>query len=148
MKKLLALVTFLAFTASMTCAQDGITKQANGPSMEFELTTLDYGTIEKGSEPVRYFNFTNVGSEPLIIKNAKGSCGCTTPDWPKEPIMPGEKATITVKYDTNRVGAFTKTVTLTTNEEVGTRVLTIKGTVQKPEDEQSVPAVKNGLNKG
>jgi hypothetical protein len=64
-----------------------------------------------------------------VIQNAQGSCGCTLPEYPKQPIMPGEGAEIKVRYDTNRVGDFTKTVTLTTNEITPNRVLTIRGKV-------------------
>lgn len=99
--------------------------------MKFENTTIDYGTIEQGSEPLRKFTFENTGKEPLIISNAQGSCGCTVPSWPKEPIAAGQKSTIDVRYDTNRVGPFTKTVTLTTNvPDQQNIVLTIKGEVK------------------
>jgi len=91
-------------------AEDG------GPFMEFESLTVDYGTIDQHSEPLRLLKFSNNGDEPLVITNAKGSCGCTVPTWPKEPIMPGESADIEIRYATNRVGPFTKTVKFTTNE--------------------------------
>lgn len=102
---------------------------AKGAVATFEKTEIDYGKITQGSEPLRVFTFKNTGSEPLIISNAAGSCGCTVPTFPKEPIMPGQSSKIEVRYDTQRVGAFTKTVTLTTNEANPTRVLTIKGDV-------------------
>jgi hypothetical protein len=99
--------------------------------MKFETDLIDYGTIKKGGDPLRKFTFKNTGSEPLIIKNAQGSCGCTVPTYPHEPIMPGQSASIDVRYDTQRVGAFTKTVTLTTNSaDAETKVLTIKGLVE------------------
>ena len=99
--------------------------------MKFETDLVDYGTIKKGADPLRKFTFKNTGSEPLIIKNAQGSCGCTVPTYPKEPIMPGQSAAIEVRYDTQRIGAFTKTVTLTTNSsDAETKVLTIKGVVE------------------
>jgi hypothetical protein len=99
--------------------------------MDFVTDVMDYGTIKKGSERVRKFSFKNTGTEPLIISNATGSCGCTVPTYPKEPIMPGASATIDVNYDTNREGPFTKTVTLTTNAEgQESKLLTIKGTVE------------------
>lgn len=79
---------------------------------------LDYGTVEMNAEPLRIVKFTNTGTEPLIIKNARGSCGCTVPTWPKEPIMPGETGQIEVRYATNRVGPINKKVTITTNEAV------------------------------
>lgn len=108
--------------------------------MKFESTTIDYGTIEQGSEPLRKFTFENTGKEPLIISNAQGSCGCTVPSWPKEPIAPGQKSTIDVRYDTNRVGPFTKTVTLTTNiADQPNTVLTIKGEVKAKPSDPSAP---------
>ncbi len=102
--------------------------------IEFETLEINYGSIEKGANGVREFKFTNTGSAPLIISNAQGSCGCTVPTWPKEPIMPGQSNVIKVNYDTQRVGAFTKYVTLTTNATSNTSTkLKIFGVV-KPED--------------
>ena len=138
MKQVLAILAFVFVGAFAAQAQ-------TGPVMTFEKTTIDYGTIEKGSEPIRKAMFTNTGNEPLIIKNAKGSCGCTTPNWPKEPIMPGESASIDIRYDTNREGAFTKTVTLTTNETPSERTITIKGDVKPGKKEESVPPAAGGL---
>ncbi|MFY0483805.1 DUF1573 domain-containing protein [Flavobacterium sp. PLA-1-15] len=104
--------------------------KVTGPGIVFESETIDYGTVEYKSDGKREFVFTNNGTEPLIIKNAQGSCGCTVPTWPKEPIAPGAKAVIGVKYDTARGGqAFTKTITLTTNAANPTTTLTIKGNV-------------------
>ena len=81
-----------------------------GAVAQFDKTEFDYGKIEKGSDPLRKFVFKNVGDEPLVISNAQGSCGCTVPTWPKEPIMPGQTATIDVRYDTQRTGPFSKHV--------------------------------------
>jgi hypothetical protein len=126
-----------------------VSANAQGPVMTFKTTTVDYGSIAKGSDRVRNFEFTNTGNEPLIIKSAKGSCGCTVPTYPKEPIMPGETAKIEVNYDTNREGMFTKTVTITTNEATDTHTLTIKGDVKPGAPAQeSVPASGSGLQKG
>jgi Protein of unknown function (DUF1573) len=136
MKQFVAVIAFMAFGAVCSFAQ---------PNMTFKVTTIDYGTIEKGSEPLRKFEFTNTGTEPLIIKNAKGSCGCTVPTYPKEPIMPGETNVIEVRYDTNRIGAINKTVTLTTNEAVDTKTLTIKGEVKDSGSAPAVPASNGGL---
>ncbi len=94
-------------------------------------TEWNYGTIEKSSTGVRFFKFTNTGQKPLIISKAKGSCGCTVPSYPKEAIMPGASAYIKVKYDTKRVGPFTKYVTLTTNATANTSTrLKISGVVE------------------
>lgn len=140
MKKVLAILAFVAVYATASSAQ-----AVSGPVMTFDVTTIDYGNIDKGAEPLRKFKFTNTGNEPLIIKTAKGSCGCTVPTYPKEPIMPGESNVIEVRYDTQRVGAFTKTVTITTNEATDTRMLTIKGEVKAPATQESVPAGNGGL---
>lgn len=148
MKKLLSLLTVLALFATVTFAQDGTTPATpadGGPKMNFEQMEVDYGTIEQGSDPLRVFKFTNTGDEPLIISKAKGSCGCTVPKYPQEPILPGEAAEIEVRYDTNRIGPFQKTVTLTTNESNPTHTLKIKGKVNPKPTEESVPASKGGF---
>ena len=135
MTKLFTTLSFLFVMFVGVYAQEATPAQAtstSGAQIEFESTTIDYGTIEQDSERQRIFTFTNTGTEPLIISNAKGSCGCTVPTWPKEPIMPGKKGEIKVNYDTHRIGTFRKTVTLTTNTNPSTIVLTIKGTVNAP----------------
>lgn len=101
----------------------------DGATIDFVTETLDYGTIEHNSNGVRYFEFKNNGTEPLIISNCKGSCGCTVPQCPKEPILPGEIGKIQVKYATNRVGAFTKTITVTSNAVSPSKTIKIKGKV-------------------
>lgn len=112
----------------------------SGPVMQLSSTEVDYGTIDKGGDPLRIVKFKNTGTEPLVVKSAKGSCGCTVPSYPQNPIMPGETSQIEIRYDTNRVGPFTKTVTLTTNENTETRIITIKGTVKDTPAAPSVPA--------
>jgi len=102
----------------------------NAPKFQFETEVIDYGTIEHNANGDREFKFTNTGKEPLVISDAKGSCGCTTPSWPKEPIKPGASSVIKVHYATDRVGSFEKTVTLTSNADTPTKVLKIKGTVK------------------
>jgi hypothetical protein len=106
------------------------TAKVEGAGMIFENETIDYGTIAHNADGKREFVFTNNGTKPLIITNTQGSCGCTVPTTPKEPIAPGAKGIIGVKYATDRVGAFTKTVTVTSNAEgQPSKVLTIKGTI-------------------
>ena len=111
----------------------------DGPSMLFDTETIDYGNVAFGGEGKREFVLTNNGNKPLIISNAQGSCGCTVPSYPKDPIAPGGKAIIGVKYDTNRAGAISKSITLTTNV-VGqeNKIIYIKGTVLP--SPQAVPA--------
>ncbi len=137
MKKFVALFAFILFVSAAAFAQ---------PKAQFDLKKLDYGTIDKGSEPLRIFKFKNVGTEPLIIKNAKGSCGCTVPKPPKDPIMPGEEANLEVRYDTKRIGKFTKTVTLTTNDPDNPKtVLTIHGEVKPVKAKKTLPQKKSAL---
>jgi hypothetical protein len=109
----------------------------NAAKFKFESEVIDYGTIEHNADGNREFKFTNIGKEPLIISNAVGSCGCTTPQWPKEPIKPGGTGVIKVHYATDRVGSFEKTVTLTSNADVPSKVIKIKGVV-KPDPTPAV----------
>lgn len=102
----------------------------NAPEITFEQEVIDYGTIEYGSSGDREFKFKNTGKEPLIIQSATGSCGCTVPTAPKEPIKPGDTGVIKVNYDTKRVGNFDKTVTIVSNSKTPTKVLRIKGVVK------------------
>lgn len=123
------------------------TPKVQGPDMTFETTIVDFGTIQQGSEPVRVAKFTNNGTEPLLVKSANGSCGCTVPTWPKDPIMPGETSEIKVRYDTNRVGDINKTVTVNTNIEGKQIVLSVKGKVlAKPADASAPAGTKNMMN--
>ena len=144
MKKLFSLLTLLTFAASVTFAQVQSTdaKTAEGPQMELSSTTVDFGTIVQDSDPFRTITFKNVGTEPLIIKNAKGSCGCTVPTYEKAPILPGEESEIKIRYATNRLGKINKTVTLFTNEgQDSKRVIKVVGMVnKKPAQEEAVPS--------
>ncbi len=125
-------------------AVTAIGAKLEGAGMLFENETIDYGTIPHNADGNREFVFTNNGSKPLIITNATGSCGCTVPTTPKEPIAPGAKGRIGVKYATDRVGAFTKTVTVTSNAEgQATKTLTIKGTVLADEKSSTTPTTKS-----
>ena len=100
--------------------------------IEFKSDTIDYGTIDKGADGVRIFEFTNTGNEPLIISKVSSSCGCTIPKKPKDPILPGKTGEIEVKYDTNRVNPIRKTITVISNAETPTVALKIKGLVVDP----------------
>ena len=107
-----------------------LTAQVSGPMINFEIETIDYGEISKGSDGFRTFIFENTGNAPLEIQGVRSSCGCTIPKKPKVPIAPGDKGEITVKYDTNRVGVFRKTITVNTNVSSKAIIaLKIKGNV-------------------
>ena len=143
MKKFLATFSMVALLFAFASAQTvttEATKSVSGPVMTFDKIDMDYGTIAQGADPLRKFKFKNTGTEPLVIKNARGSCGCTVPNYKKEPVMPGETSEVEVRYDTQRVGPFTKTVTIETNEGDQARVLTIHGTVNEKPAEPSVPS--------
>jgi hypothetical protein len=145
----LLILSFLAVTTVK--AQDNAAPAApkvdnpNAAEITFETELHDYGTIPQGADGTCEFKFKNTGKEPLIITNARGSCGCTVPTYPKEPIAKGQTAVIKVHYDTKRVGAFTKTVTINSNAKSDTKVLTIKGLVEASEEstDQTMPLKKS-----
>jgi len=105
------------------------------PKMDFEATEWDFGEINQGDVVKYAFEFTNSGSDPLIITNAKGSCGCTVPEWPRAPVAPGESGVIDVKFDSKgKKGKQNKRVTLTTNMVPSQQILIVKGQVNLKEE--------------
>lgn len=116
-----------------------ISQAQSGAQITFETPTFDFGEIPEGPKVETFFKFKNTGNEPLIISNAKGSCGCTVPQWPKDPILPNQEASIKVVYNTaGRLGNFIKSVTLTSNAINATERINIKGKViAEPEEETS-----------
>lgn len=121
--KNLIVILFVGMFSVSAFAQDKVAK------IEFKTETIDYGTIEKGADGVRVFEFTNTGNAPLIISKASSTCGCTVPKKPEGPIMPGEVGKIEVKYDTKRNGPIRKTITVVSNADTPTVALKIKGEV-------------------
>ena len=107
-------------------SQEGLIKKAE---ITFEKTIINYGTIDKGTNGVRDFVFTNTGNAPLIISNVKSTCGCTIPKKPEKPILPGESDKIQVKYDTKRIGFIRKSISVTSNASNPSVVLKITGQV-------------------
>jgi len=150
MKRVLLIITFIAFSAFLTNAQT--TTATNGSEITFKKLVHDYGNVSQGADGNCEFLFTNTGNEPLILSNVQTSCGCTVPSWPKEPIMPGKKGTIKVNYTKmNIVGTISKQITVYSNAKNGTIVLSIKGTVneapkitspEKPVNEGFTPIAK------
>ena len=117
-------ILFIGLISLSVNAQEKVAK------IEFKTDVIDYGTIEKGADGVRTFEFTNTGEAPLIIAKVKSSCGCTVPEKPKDPILPGKTGIIKVKYDTNRVMPIRKTITVSSNAANSPTVaLKIKGLV-------------------
>lgn len=155
MKKIVFTVASLVLCSVFTQAQTVVTpatssaapatNTASHAEMTFETDVHDFGTIQQGANGTWEFKFKNTGTEPLIITEAKGSCGCTVPTYPQNiPIKPGETQIIRVTYDTKRVGNFTKTVNVYANTKQHVTVLTIKGTVLADVVEEVFPT--NGKN--
>ena len=124
MKKLSLVFLLSLFVTSAALAQQK-------PELDFERTEHNFGTIKEELGAVTtQFEFTNTGKSPLIIQRVSGSCGCTTPSYTREPVLPGKKGTISAKYSTvRRPGTFNKTITVYTNVPDTVYVLTIKGNV-------------------
>ena len=144
----------LIFASSVMIAQTAETieekevaeEAVEGPKMQLEKTVVDYGEIKQVDDPLRKVSFTNTGTEPLLITNAKGSCGCTVPTWPREPILPGESSEIEIRYDTKRLGPINKTIKLTTNDPTGQYVVRITGRISAKEQKEGLPQ-KEGIFK-
>lgn len=131
MKKLMMAFAFAGFSVALNAQEAAAPVDPNAPEIKWESVSIDYGTVKKGDESNanREFKLTNTGKTPLILSSCRGSCGCTVPTCPTEPILPGKSASIKVHYDVHRVGPFTKNVTVNSNAKTATETLTIKGTV-------------------
>lgn len=132
MMKRLVTILFVSFLAYTVQAQDKTAK------IKFKSEVIDYGTIEKGADGVRVFEFTNTGNAPLIITRVYSSCGCTIPKKPEKPVLPGETGVIEVKYDTKRVGHIRKTITVYSNADEPTKAIKIKGKIFDPSKKKSI----------
>ncbi len=144
-KTILAIGMFsLIGMAAMAQAGSATIKPASTPAsaaaskddsanFKFEVNEVNFGTITQGDTVHRVFNFTNTGNQPLIITEAHGSCGCTQPQFAKEPIKKGEKSKIEVTFNsTGKMGIQDKTITISSNAKGGQYVLHLKGTVEAP----------------
>ncbi|MBJ2175766.1 DUF1573 domain-containing protein [Aureibaculum sp. A20] len=142
MKKLAVLLFIGCISLSINAQEETTATKVdpNAPKFKFATKNVDYGSIEKNADGVRLLKFTNVGKSPLIISRVTGSCGCTVPSTPKEPIMPGQTGEIAVKYDTNRVGQIAKSITITSNADRPKIVIPVRGNVKK---ESSLTKLEN-----
>lgn len=133
MKKIFASVLIVIGTFSMSCSQTPSNtakgESVFGPAIEFKELVHDYGTIEQSGDGAYVFKFANTGTEPLILSNVRSSCGCTIPEWPREPINAGASGSILVKYNTARIGSFSKSISVYSNASEAAIVLRIKGNV-------------------
>jgi hypothetical protein len=158
MKKVFLSISMIALVSTFAFAQAAVKTetpaQTQAPvtslaEMTFETDVHDFGSIEYAGNGTYEFKFKNTGKEPLIISDAKGSCGCTVPTYPKNvPIKPGESQVIKVTYDTKRPGNFTKTVTIHSNAKTPEKVLTIKGHVAAAAVEEVFPPANGKKDDG
>lgn len=139
MKKFFSLFVALFIVFSLSAQDNGAnaksSKKVKEPVITFDKIVHDYGNVEKGGNGECEFVFKNTGKAELILTNVRSSCGCTVPEWPKEPIQPGKKGVIKVKYNTQRVGQINKSVTVESNAVNNRIILNIKGTVINPAPE-------------
>lgn len=135
MKKLLLTSAFLLSGIAFMSAQE----------IELSESNVDLGNIQFNGKAVTTVQIKNTGDKPLIISDAKASCGCTVPTWPKDPIAPGKSAPMTVEYTTtSRAGAFNKTVTVNSNAVTeGRKIFRIKGVVLENPNAPAAPQVKS-----
>lgn len=146
MKKIV-LGLFLIFAASYSSySQDAkAAEDKNKAEITFVEDEFNFGTAKQNDMVNHEFSFTNTGNEPLVITEAHGSCGCTVPQWPKQPIKKGEKGVIKVTFNTaGKMGLQDKTVTITSNAKSNPKILHVKGTVlSKEEAESNTPFKKD-----
>lgn len=121
MKKIIAVAIFTLVGFAV--------KAQDTAKMEFKSEVIDYGEITKGSDGIRVFEFTNVGTAPLLITDVTSSCGCTIPEKPENAIAPGQKGEIKVKYDTSRPGPIRRTIVVYSNADEPAKSIKIKGRV-------------------
>ena len=122
MKKI-TLSFFILFSSILSIAQG---------KFSFSEETYDFGTVVEGVKATHVFKFTNTGNAPIVISSVRASCGCTTPEWPKDPIMPGKTGEIKAIYNSKgRLNAFNKSIRISSNATEATKTLFIKGNVVK-----------------
>lgn len=133
MKKTLIIITIILTSSLQINAQESL-----NPKIAFEETIFDFDTIMQNSDGEHVFWFTNEGDAPLLITSAFSSCGCVVPEWPKEPIVPNTKSSIKIKYNTSKIGPFTKVIVVKSNDPTTPKtVLRINGVVVEPPKENN-----------
>ena len=147
MKRIILTLTAIIYTTIALNAQVTTSPpspggdDSNGPVITFDSMVHDFGKIVKRTEPANCeFKFVNTGKEPLTLTDVKSSCGCTIPEWPKDPILPGKSGVIKVSYTkTGNVGIIGKQITVFSNATNGTVTLSIKGSVVEDLDAPATP---------
>lgn len=146
-KRFFVLAGICLFFLQLSAAAQGV--------LTVEKETFDFGTVTEGTQATHEFKLKNTGDQPVVISNVQASCGCTTPAWTKEPILPGKTGLVKAVYNSEgRPGSFNKSITVTSNAATPTLILFIKGVVVSKSDakssltpEQSANAPKLSLNK-
>lgn len=121
----------LIFSCGLTFAQAAKTPaKVNGPEIQFDKLTIDFGTVKVGEVKTQIVTFTNIGNKPLLLDDVISSCDCTEVEWSKAPVMPGKKGTIKAVYTAKNPGLISKRVTVLSNAETDRVILQLKGQVQ------------------
>lgn len=142
MKKFLfafLLIPALSFAQNPATNSNNAQKAPDAPQFQFKEDTWDFGNIPMGIPVTHTFEFNSTGKNPVVISQATASCGCTTPVWSKEPVMPGKMGTVAVTYNAAREGSFVKTVTVLSNTG-DPKYLTIKGNVIVKDADKQAPS--------
>lgn len=130
MKKLITTTSIMILTILSSLGQE-----IKSPTFSFREETWDFGIINQGTPVSHKFVFTNNSDVPIVINGSSASCGCTTPTYPTEPILPGKSGEIEVQYNAANIGGFNKSITILSNAEPNTKLLFIKGEVQMVKDD-------------
>jgi hypothetical protein len=135
--KFLLLVALLGTIGMQLNAQETVSGDISGAKISFDKDTHDYGEVFMHGDGNCVFTFTNTGNEPLLLTNVRAGCGCTVPQWPREPLLPGDSAEIKVRYTTlNRPHQINRSIVVTSNAtNKPTQVLRLKGSVIEPPPE-------------
>ena len=134
MKKIILVLTFLLAVVAVQAQQKKESQSANGPVLAFAQDRYEFGDIKQGDKVEHTFDFENTGNEPLIISNVLTTCGCTVPEWPREPIPPGGTGKIDVVFNSaNKSGVQNKVITILSNAGEGRTKVTLYGNVQTGE---------------
>ncbi|WP_185290244.1 DUF1573 domain-containing protein [Chryseobacterium lactis] len=126
---LLAVMAFSSFYAGVLPADNTSVVKTVADAIKWNSESIDVGKIPQGKPKIIRFEFTNTSSKPIIIENVAPSCGCTTADYTKEPILPGKKGFVEASYNAAAVGPFMKTVNVTTSDSKTPKTLSFKGVV-------------------
>ncbi len=139
MKRIIPLLALtLMFAVACKNREKSGTEDNPKASLSFESTVHNFGTIPYESDGRCYFEFTNTSDVPLVINDVRTTCGCTRPEWPSEPVSPGEKGKIGITYNTKIQGNFQKTITVYSNTTDSPTRLMIKGKVETgPEQDKT-----------